>query len=51
LERQRWRSINGMIGVRSLVMQGERPACCPTGLVERMIEMTDTDGLVRLADG
>lgn len=49
MERSRWRSINGTIGVRSLLMQGERPAFCPAGLVEQMIAMTDADGLLDLS--
>jgi len=48
LDRSRWRSINSTIGVRTLIMQGERPGVCPDGLVEGMIEMTDADGLLDL---
>lgn len=36
LGRERWRSINGTYGVRSLVMQGDLPVPCPVGLVEAM---------------
>ncbi len=34
-----WRSINGTLGVRSLVMAGERPLPAPRGLVESFIEL------------
>lgn len=46
LAADRWRSVNGTLGVRSLVMQGERPVPCPPGLVEAMIASTSADGLV-----
>jgi len=42
--RQRWRSINGTIGVRGIVCQGSHPSPCPRGLVERLIEHSDGDG-------
>lgn len=45
LDRQRWRSINGTAGVRSLIMRGERPAHCPPGLVEQLQTLTDAAGL------
>ncbi|WP_287103332.1 transcription termination/antitermination NusG family protein [Mesorhizobium sp.] len=52
---QRWRSVNGTFGVRSLIMQGERPLPVPSGLVERFIALTGKDGLLdfsgRLAAG
>lgn len=45
VERQRWRSINGTRGVRSLLMQGERPCPCPGGLVEALRAATDANGI------
>ncbi|MDN2583031.1 transcription termination/antitermination NusG family protein [Aquibium sp. ELW1220] len=42
----RWRSINGTRGVRSLIMQAERPVACPRGLVERLVEAADPDGVI-----
>lgn len=45
LERHRWRSVNATSGVRSLIMQGERPALCPAGLVEGLQALTDGSGL------
>ncbi|MBZ9674719.1 transcription termination/antitermination protein NusG [Mesorhizobium sp. ES1-1] len=51
ISRQRWRSINGTLGVRSLVMQGERPLPVPSGLVERFIALTGKDGLLDFTGG
>lgn len=48
---QRWRSINGTFGVRSLVMQGDRPLPVPSGLVERFIALTGTHGLLDFSGG
>lgn len=45
----RWRSVNGTFGVRSLVMQGERPTPCPVGLVEQLMSRTDGDGLLDMS--
>lgn len=44
VDRQRWRSINGTIGVRSLIMEGERPLPCPKGLVESLQALAGEDG-------
>ncbi|MER9445695.1 transcription antiterminator NusG [Mesorhizobium sp. M0340] len=48
---QRWRSVNGTFGVRSLVMQGDRPLPVPSGLVERFIALTGRDGLLDFSGG
>ncbi|WP_292164081.1 transcription termination/antitermination NusG family protein [Mesorhizobium sp.] len=48
---QRWRSVNGTFGVRSLIMQGERPLPVPSGLVERFIALTGGDGLLDFRGG
>lgn len=42
-----WRSINGTLGVRSLVMAGDHPLAVPRGLVESFIELSDKAGLMR----
>src|SRR5436190_23282908 len=42
----RWRSVNGTIGVRKLVMQGETPHPVPRGIVETMIASVDDVGLL-----
>ncbi|OWK21513.1 hypothetical protein AJ88_19875 [Mesorhizobium amorphae CCBAU 01583] len=47
----RWRSVNGTIGVRSLIMQGDRPSPVPLGLVERFIALTGKDGLLDFSGG
>lgn len=46
LDRTRWRAVNGTCGVRSLIMQGERPVPVPAGLVEGLMVMTGPDGLL-----
>jgi transcriptional antiterminator RfaH len=43
-----WRSVQGTFGVRSLVMEGDRPLPVPRGLVERMIAASDADGRIDL---
>jgi transcription antitermination factor NusG len=48
LNRDRWRSVNGTFGVSSLVMSGELPCPVPRGIVESMIALADTDGLLDL---
>lgn len=42
-QRQRWRSINGTMGVRRLIMAGNDPVPVPRGLVEAMIARTGSD--------
>lgn len=49
LERDRWKSVNGTYGVRSLLANGERPFPAPVGFVEMLIAATDPDGLVDLS--
>jgi transcription antitermination factor NusG len=41
---QRWRSVNGTIGVRGLIMGADRPAAAPVGLVETLQERADARG-------
>jgi transcriptional antiterminator RfaH len=45
--RDRWRSINGTLGVDRLLMYGGEPQAVPTGVVESLIASTDTQGNVR----
>jgi transcriptional antiterminator RfaH len=45
---QRWRSIDGTVGVIRLVKTGDRPAPAPQGLVAAMRDMTDRDGVLDL---
>lgn len=46
LARQRWRSINGTLGVAYLVGPGERPAPVPKGVVEALQEAADARGVL-----
>jgi len=48
LKRHRWRSVNGTIGVTSLVMQGEAPQPVPRGVVEAMLDSLDKRGFLCL---
>jgi transcriptional antiterminator RfaH len=46
LTKQRWRSVNGTLGVAYLVGPGERPAPVPTGVVEALIAAADAQGVL-----
>jgi transcription elongation factor/antiterminator RfaH len=46
LTRDRWRSVNGTVGVARLVMQGEKPACVPQGVVEALQAACDASGVM-----
>ena len=46
LTRQRWRSINGTLGVAHLVGPGERPAPVPKGVVEALMAAADARGVL-----
>lgn len=50
-ERDRWRSINGTVGVSRLVMAGDRPLPVPRGVVEKLIDCVDENGLCHLDAG
>ena len=45
--RDRWRSINGTLGVDRLLMYGGEPQPVPCGVVENLMTATDLDGNVR----
>ncbi len=47
LEVDRWRSVNGTYGVRSLIMEGERPLPVPAGIVESLQDFTDERGFLK----
>lgn len=49
VSRDRWRSINGTIGVSGLVMQGDLPHPVPQGVVETLLDMTDTKGVLQFS--
>jgi|HubBroStandDraft_1064217.scaffolds.fasta_scaffold20898_3 transcription antitermination factor NusG len=46
LAAQRWRSINGTLGVVHLVSQGERPTAVPKGIVEALVAAADERGVL-----
>jgi len=41
---QRWRSVNGTLGVQRLITDGERPSAVPPGVVETLIQSSDQRG-------
>jgi transcription elongation factor/antiterminator RfaH len=49
--RDRWRSINGTLGVDRLLMSGGEPHPVPQGLVESLILATDSEGNVHFDVG
>jgi transcriptional antiterminator RfaH len=49
LQRERWRSVNGTVGVARLVCQGEWPAPLDDRVLQAISDREDEDGLVRLA--
>lgn len=51
LEHDRWRSIDGTIGVVRLIKADGRPSSAPRGLVETLIEATGEDGVLDLVGG
>jgi transcription antitermination factor NusG len=46
LAAQRWRSVNGTLGVSQLVGPAERPSPVPKGVVEALIEAADPRGVL-----
>ncbi|MGO4869890.1 MAG: transcription termination/antitermination protein NusG [Roseiarcus sp.] len=42
--RQRWRSVNGTLGVQRLIADGERPLAVAPGVVETLIQSSDRQG-------
>lgn len=49
LDTDRWRSVNGTIGVSRLVCHGERPAALPDGVVEDLRISEIDEGVVPLS--
>jgi transcriptional antiterminator RfaH len=45
--RDRWRSINGTLGVERLLMQGGEPQPVPQGVMESLINSIDADGNIQ----
>jgi transcriptional antiterminator RfaH len=49
VERQRWRSVNGTVGVSHLICHGDRPTPLDEAIVHSVAMREGEDGLVRLA--
>ena len=47
LERDRWRAVNGTIGVSRLIMGRDRPTPVPHGVVESIMGYVDGQGIAR----
>jgi len=45
--RDRWRSVNGTLGIERLIMQAGEPQSVPHGVVESLLELGDADGNIR----
>ncbi|MEX0852708.1 MAG: transcriptional activator RfaH [Bauldia sp.] len=48
LGRDRWRSVNGTVGVARLVMEGDQPMPVAPGVVEALLALADSSGLLSL---
>jgi transcriptional antiterminator RfaH len=46
IDRHRWRSVNGTLGVQRLITDGERPVAVVPGVVETMIASSDVRGVL-----
>lgn len=49
--RDRWRSVNGTVGVSRLIMGGDEPKPVPPGIVENMLATSDAEGVVSFDNG
>jgi transcriptional antiterminator RfaH len=47
-ELHRWRSINGTIGVRRILTDGDGPRCVPDTIVDEIIAREDETGAIKL---
>ena len=47
LDRDRWRSVNGTLGIAGLIMAHARPLAAPEGVVETLAASSDPKGAVR----
>ncbi len=50
VDHQRWRSVNGTIGVARLLTHNDRPQPVQAGIVEALIAATDENGIVKLSE-
>jgi transcription elongation factor/antiterminator RfaH len=49
IARERWRSVNGTFGVSGLIMEGAYPKPVPTGIVESLAAIGNSDGTISFA--
>ena len=50
LSRDQWRSVNGTLGVTSLISDGMFPTPLPLGVVEALINASDANGFMNLGE-
>lgn len=48
--RARWRSINGTLGVRSVVANGDTPLAIRPGVIETLVASTNAEGILEFID-
>jgi transcriptional antiterminator RfaH len=48
---ERWRSVDGTMGVLRILKANDRPLAAPKGLVETLIRAAGDDGVLNLAEG
>jgi transcription elongation factor/antiterminator RfaH len=48
IERERWRNINSTVGVIRIILQNERPAPVPVGIVEALMAASDGDDVLQI---
>lgn len=48
-ELHRWRSVNGTIGVRRILTEGDRPRCVPDHIIAEIFSRQDETGAIKLA--
>jgi transcription antitermination factor NusG len=51
LDRDRWLSVNGTLGITRLIIASGRPVPVPVGIVETLVESTDAAGKIKFAPG
>ena len=44
----RWRSINGTVGVRRILTEGDRPRCVSDAIVDEIVTRQDENGVIKI---
>jgi transcription antitermination factor NusG len=51
LERHRWRTVNGTLGVEALLLSADRPSPVAVGVIEEILAAADGEGVIDLDRG